>query len=119
MSKIKVIRKNENGVETKEKKEKNKIKKEVNNNSSNNFILNKTSKYLLITQFIFTLLSVILAIMSLINNKFTEYFQLLFGIDMIIIGINYKKVYNKPKFVLLYLICGIIFIGLAIMGWFF
>ncbi len=67
-------------------------------------------------QGVFTLLLLIFAVISIINHSMFPYFEIFMGIDLMIMAYNNKKIFQKEKLTLYYLIFGIIVLIVGIIG---
>ena len=95
----------------KKNKENNNVKSKANGFSK----INRFNILFADLQAIFSILSVIMLIWYLFDNKVWHILQIVLGITMIIIGYNNKIIYNRLKFAWVYYIVGIILILIDIL----
>lgn len=67
-------------------------------------------------QIIFTVLSIILAIVSLFNNSFFRIFKLSLGFSLLIMGYNNQKIFKRKNTTILYVIAGVILVIVGCLG---
>ena len=63
-----------------------------------------------------TIIVFVLAIVSIMNHNIFPYFEIIMGIDLMIMAYNNKKIFQKEKLTLYYLIFGIIVLVIGIIG---
>ena len=63
-----------------------------------------------------TIIVLVLAIVSIMNHNIFPYFEIIMGIDLMIMAYNNKKIFQKEKLTLYYLIFGIIVLIIGIVG---
>ncbi len=63
-----------------------------------------------------TIIVLVLAIVSIMNHNIFPYFEIIMGIDLMIMAYNNKKIFQKEKLTLYYLIFGIIVLVIGIIG---
>ena len=63
-----------------------------------------------------TIIVLVLAIVSIMNQNIFPYFEIFMGIDLMIMAYNNKKIFQKEKLTLYYLIFGIIVLIVGIIG---
>ena len=63
-----------------------------------------------------TIIVLVLAIVSIMNHSMFPYFEIFMGIDLMIMAYNNKKIFQKEKLTLYYLIFGIIVLIVGIIG---
>ena len=63
-----------------------------------------------------TIIVLVLAIFSIMNHNIFPYFEIIMGIDLMIMAYNNKKIFQKEKLTLYYLIFGIIVLVIGIIG---
>ena len=62
-----------------------------------------------------TIIVLVLAIVSIMNHNIFPYFEIIMGIDLMIMAYNNKKIFQKEKLTLYYLIFGIIVLIIGIV----
>jgi len=67
-------------------------------------------------QILCTIIILVLAIVSIMNHNIFPYFEIIMGIDLMIMAYNNKKIFQKEKLTLYYLIFGIIVLVIGIIG---
>ena len=67
-------------------------------------------------QVLCTIIVLVLAIVSIMNHNIFPYFEIIMGIDLMIMAYNNKKIFQKEKLTLYYLIFGIIVLIIGIIG---
>ena len=67
-------------------------------------------------QVLCTIIVLVLAIVSIMNHNIFPYFEIIMGIDLMIMAYNNKKIFQKEKLTLYYLIFGIIVLVIGIIG---
>ena len=67
-------------------------------------------------QILCTIIILVLAIVSIMNHNIFPYFEIFMGIDLMIMAYNNKKIFQKEKLTLYYLIFGIIVFVFGIIG---
>ena len=63
-----------------------------------------------------TIIVLVFAIVSIMNHNIFPYFEIIMGIDLMIMAYNNKKIFQKEKLTLYYLIFGIIVLVIGIVG---
>ena len=63
-----------------------------------------------------TIIVLVFAIVSIMNHNIFPYFEIIMGIDLMIMAYNNKKIFQKEKLTLYYLIFGIIVLIIGIVG---
>lgn len=80
--------------------------------------MNKKGKKSLISlylQIILSIVTIILGILSFIHSSYVSWFQLILGIDLIIMAYNNQVFYHRRYFTLFYIIAGLCFLVLSIL----
>ena len=78
--------------------------------------INKYNIVFINLQLIFTLLIIILGIAYFIDHDYDKWFELMLGIDLIIMGYNNYLIYKRAYFTTMYMIVGIIVIIISIFN---
>ena len=90
------------------------MKKEIKNTKTNRNVCNNanTTNALNIIfvdiQIVATILTVILAVLFIFNQKYMKLFEFSLGVNLLIMAFNNYKIYKRSKLTLVYAIVGII-----------
>lgn len=87
-----------------------------NNNKKNTKVINQYNIFPVTLQFIFTILTVILCILTVFKYSFTHYFELFLGLDLLVMAYNNHILFFRKNFTIIYLIFGLIMILISILG---
>ncbi|MFI3307918.1 MAG: hypothetical protein R3Y21_05050 [Mycoplasmatota bacterium] len=69
----------------------------------------------LLLPLIFLIIIILVGILSIFFDFLQYVFTILLGIEVIILGFDYKKIKNKSKYFYLYMIVGILTIALSVV----
>ena len=94
---------------TKVTKEKDAIKKSVNTINAFNILF-------VDIQIVITVLTVILAILFIFNQKFMTLFEFSLGLNLLVMAFNNYKIYKRSKLTLIYALVGAMILFLIFLG---
>lgn len=77
--------------------------------------MKKNFKLTIYLQLVLSIITLVLFVMYLINNKYLSFLELALGLNLLVTGYNNEKVYKRRNLTILYIIFGIVMIVISII----
>ncbi len=77
--------------------------------------MKKNFKLTIYLQLVLSIITLVLFVMYLINNKYLSFLELALGFNLLVTGYNNEKVYKRRNLTILYIIFGIVMIVISII----